>query len=264
MRSTWSGMISFGLVNIPVKLFSAAREEKTSFHQMHKQDSGRVGYQKVCKSCGAVLDGDQIIKGYEYKKGNYVLLDDEELDKVSLNTTKTIGITTFVNSDEIDPVLLKEIYYISPDDNGEHAYVLLREALNRTGKVGIGKVTMRTREQLAAVRVVDDKLVLETLHFANELSPADEIGIPSPDAKVADNEMELSEVLIQHMTSDFDLSAYHDDYESALKDLISKKIEGEEIIAPAGPQPTNVIDIVAALKASLAASETGDGARKIA
>ncbi|MCL5102785.1 MAG: Ku protein [Armatimonadetes bacterium] len=265
MRATWSGMISFGLVNIPVRVYNAAREEKISFHQMHKEDSGRIGYQKVCKVCGTVVDSDEIINGYEYKKGHYVLLADEELDKINLNTTKAISIDSFVNSDEIDAVMLEETYYISPDENGEHAYVLLREALNRSGKVGIGKVTMRTREQLAAVRVVDEKLILETLHFADELTRADDLGIPGADVQLSENELELSQVLIEHMTREFDPAAYRNEYESAVKELINKKIEGEEVTMPVGPQATNVVDIVSALKASLAASESApEPARKSA
>jgi len=255
MRASWTGMISFGLVNIPVKLYSAAREEKTTFHQMHSEDSGRVGYQKVCKVCSKTLESDQIIKGYEYKKGHYVLLTDDELDKISLHTARTIAITSFVGSEEIDAVLPAEIHYIGPDENGEHAYVLLREALSRSNKVGIGKITMRTREQLVAVRVVEDKLVLQTLHYADELTHTDELGIPGTDVQLSEAEMELSQVLIQYMTRKFDLSAYHDDYEAALKEMINKKIEGQEVTVPAEPQATEVIDIVAALKTSLAASE---------
>lgn len=261
-RATWGGMISFGLVNIPIKVFKSTRDESINFHQMHKEDSGRIRYQKVCKSCGNIVESDDIIKGYEYKKGQYVLLTDEELDKISLKSTRSISIAAFVKSDELDPLMIAESYYLSPDEAGIHAYVLLRKALTETGKVGIGKVTLRNREQLVAVRVVDNMLMLEMLHFCDEMIKTDDLGIPAGDAQVESSELDLSKILIEHMTGEFDPSAYRDEYESALKELINKKIEGEEVTAPVSPQPTNVIDIVSALKASLAAAESGSDGKK--
>ena len=255
MRATWSGMISFGLVNIPVKLFGAAHDQDIRFHQLHKADGGRVKYQKVCSACGNELNLDEIVKGYEFKKNQYVTLTEEELKKINLPTAKTIGITTFIDAGEIDPIDFEKTYYIAPDENGARAYVLLREALKKTGKIGIGKVALRNREDLAAVRLSGDALVLETLHYAGELVKTEELGLPSAETEVPSSELELAEVLINHMAGEFDLSAFHDNYEEALKDMISKKIEGEDVIAPAEPQPTNVIDIMAALKASLADAE---------
>lgn len=255
MRATWSGMISFGLVNIPVKLFAAARDQDIRFHQLHKEDSGRVKYAKVCKACGNELNQEDIIKGYEYKKNQYVTLTDEELERINLPTAKTIGITSFIDAAEIDPIDFEKAYYIAPDENGERAYVLLREALKKTNKVGIGKVALHNREDLAAVRLSGNAMVLETLHYADEFVKPEQLGLPSAATEVPGSELDLAEVLINHMTTEFDLSAYNDDYEEALKDLISKKIEGEEVTAPPEPQPTNVIDIMAALKASLAEAE---------
>lgn len=265
-RATWSGMISFGLVNIPVKVYTAAREEKISFHQMHKEDSGRVRYEKVCKVCEQPLTTDDIIKGYEYRKGQYVLVTDEDLDKINLNTTRSITVMSFADASEIEPMQFDQAYYIAPDGGGERAYALLRQALGTTGKVAIAKVAFRNREQLAAVRVAEHALVLETLHFPDEMVKSDDLGIPSPDVQVSDNELDLAKVLIEHMAGPYDPSAYHDEYQAALKDIINKKIEGEEVTAPPEPQATNVIDIVSALKASLAAAEEPDGkkARKSA
>ena len=262
MRATWSGMISFGLVNIPVKAFTAARNRDISFHQLHKEDSGRVGYDKVCKVCGNSLDKDDIVKGYEYRKGQYVIVTDEDLDSINLETTKTISILHFVDTNEINPLLYDQSYYIAPDENGARAYALLREALEKSNKVGIGKVTFRAREQLAALRVVEGALVLETLHLADEMVDTGEMGIPAEDVQVPANELELADVLIQHLTAPFKPEEYHDEYEQALKGLIDKKIEGEEVTAPPTPQPTNVIDIMSALKASLEAAESGDGAKR--
>ena len=169
MRATWSGMISFGLVNIPVKVYTAAREEKISFHQMHKEDSGRVRYDKVCKACGSSLSTEDIVKGYEYRKGQYVIITDEDLDKIDLPTTRSISVLNFVDAAEIDALQFDKGFYIAPDENGERAYSLLRQALTTTGKIGIGKVAFRNHEQLAAIRVADNALVLETLHFCDEM-----------------------------------------------------------------------------------------------
>ena len=255
MRAVWSGMISFGLVNIPIKLFNATKEEKISFHQMHKDDSGRVQYKKACKVCGNELQNEDIVKGYEYKKGQYVVVSDEELDRINLKTTKTIDILGFVDGSEIDDLQYEKAYYIAPDENGERAYALLRQTLKETGKVGIGKIAFRNREELAALREKEDRLVLETLHYADEMVRPDDLGIPAENVQAPASELELAKVLVNHMTTTFDPAAYHDEYEDALRDLINKKIEGEEVTAPAAPQPTNVIDIISALKASLAQAE---------
>lgn len=255
MRATWSGMISFGLVNIPIKLYTSARSNDISFHQMHKDDSGRVGYRKVCKSCGNELDKDDIVKAYEYRKNQYVTVTDDELAQIPLQSAKTIAIQSFVDASQLDPVDFEKAYYMGPDQNGDRAYVLLRDALRKTGKVAIGKVTMRTREDLVAIRVSGDALVMEVLYYADELVNPQDIGLPSADYKVEENEINLAQVLIEHMTGDLDLSKFRDEYEAALKDLINKKIEGEEITAPAEVQPTKVVDIMAALKASLEAAE---------
>lgn len=265
MRAIWSGMISFGLVNIPVKVYNAARDEDIRFHQMHKADDGRVGYQKVCKACGETLGQDDIVKGYEYEKGRYVIVTDEELDRIDLKTARTITIDHFVDSSEIDTLQYEKAYFIGPDKQGEGAYALLREALRRTDKVGIGKVTLRSHEQLAAVRVHENALVLETLHFCDEMVKPEGMGIPAADFEVSDEQLDLAKVLIEHMTAEFDPAQYHNEYGRALRELIRAKVEGEEVVAPPELQPTNVVDIMSALKASLAASEAGgDGTKKAA
>ncbi len=262
MRATWSGMISFGLVNIPVKVYNAARDEQISFHQMHKTDDGRVGYQKVCKACGKTLGQDDIVKGYEYEKGRYVIVTDEELDRIDLKTARTITIDHFVDSAEIDTLQYEKAYFLGPDTNGEGAYALLREALRRADKAGIGKVTLHSHEQLAAVRVAENALVLETLHFCEEMVKPEGMGIPAADFKVSDEQLDLAKVLIEHMTAEFDPAQYHDEYGRALREMIRAKIEGEEVIAPPEVRPTNVVDIMSALKKSLEAAESGDGARE--
>lgn len=262
MNSTWSGMISFGLVNIPVKLYAATRDKDINFNQMHKDDNGRVRYEKTCKVCGKELGKDDLVKGYEYTKGQYVIVTDEELKSVNLKTTKSITVTNFINIDDIDPLEFEKAYYIGPDENGEKPYVLLREALAQSKKVAIGKVSLHSREQLAVLRLMDNIIILETMHFADEIIKPEGIGLPPADFKVADNELDLAKVLIQHMTSPFDYNAFHDEYEQALKELINKKIAGEEVTTPPAPQPTNVIDIMAALKASLETVDKGSSAKK--
>lgn len=255
MRPSWSGMISFGLVNIPVRAYAAARDESTAFHQIHKDDTGRVRYQKVCKVCGNELQNEDIVKGYEYKKNEYVVLEDEELDKIDLPTARTISIGNFADAGEIDPLQLERAYYIAPAENGERAYALLREALKSSGKAGIGKVVLHNREHLAALRAVDGALVLQTLHFANEMTDSSELGIPAQEFEIPENELSLANVLIDHMSAPFEPAAYRDEYDAAIQELIRKKIEGAEVTAPAEAQPTNVVDIVSALKASLAEAE---------
>ncbi len=255
MRATWSGMISFGLVNIPVKLFAATRSKDISFNQLHKDDNGRVRYDKVCKICGNVLSKDDIVKGYEFRKGQYVVLSDEELDSVNVKSSKTIEITAFVDASEVDPIEFERAYYIAPDENGDRAYTLLRQALADQNKMAIGKISMGTREKLAGIRLSGSALILETMFFNDEIVKPDAVPLPAADAETQANELELAKVLIEHMTAKFDPAQYHDDYEAALKQLIQAKIDGEQITAPTEPAATKVIDIMSALKASLEATE---------
>ncbi|MHB1456464.1 MAG: non-homologous end joining protein Ku [Armatimonadota bacterium] len=251
MHAIWSGMISFGLVNIPVKIYAAARDIDVSFNQMHKDDSGRVRYAKLCKVCGKELSKEDIVKGYEYQKEQYVIITDKELAGVNLKTTKSISVTSFVDIKDIEPMEFEKAYYVAPDENGQKAYALLREALIQSKKIAIGKVSLHSREQLAALRIAGDAIILETMHFVDEMVKPEGIGIPAADFQVADSELDLAKILIEHMSAPFDYDAYHDEYEKALKELISHKIAGEEVTAAPTPQPTDVIDIMAALKASL-------------
>ena len=251
MHAIWSGMISFGLVNIPVKIYAASRDLDVSFNQMHKDDNGRVRYAKLCRICGKELSKDDIVKGYEYKKDQYVIVTDKELEGINLKTTKSISVTSFVDSDDIEPLEFEKAFYVAPDENGEKAYALLREALVQSKKIAIGKVSLHSREQLAVLRISGNAIILETMHFVDEMVKPEGIGIPAADFKVSDNELDLAKILIDHMSAPFDYDSYHDEYEKALKDLINQKIAGEEVTVAPIPQPTDVIDIMAALKASL-------------
>ncbi len=262
MNASWSGMISFGLVNIPVKLYAATRDQDISFHQMHKEDNGRVKYEKVCTICGRELGKDDLVRGYEYTKGQYVIVTDEDMESVNLKSSRTIEISSFVDSSEVGALSREKAFYVAPDKNGERAYALFREALGGTKKIAIGKISLHAREKLAAIRTVDNTLVLETMRFADEIVKPEGIGVPAADYQVTDKELDLAKVLIEHMTAPFDLGKYHDEYEAALKDLINRKIAGEQVAAPQVIQPTLVNDIMAVLKASLEAAEKGTAGEK--
>ena len=255
MRASWSGMISFGLVNIPIKLYPATRSRDINFNQLHKDDNGRVRYDKVCKVCGNVLGKDDIIKGYEFRKGQYVTITEEELASVDVKSSKTVEITDFVDADQVDALEFERAYYIGPGENGERAYVLLRQALSDQKQMAIGKITISSREKLAGIRLSGNALVLETMYFNNEINKPEGMDIPAADYEISSSELDLAKVLIEHMSAPFEPDRYHDEYEAALKNMIQAKIDGEQVAAPPEPQATNVVDIMAALKASLEAAE---------
>ena len=253
MRPVWNGSISFGMVNIPVSVYSATRSEKLSFNLLHKKDFGRIGYQKVCKVCGAELENDDIIKGYEYEKGEYVPLTDEDFDKVSVESTKTINISDFVDQDEIDPMFFETPYYLVPGKNADHAYVLLREALKKSNKFAVAKVAFREREHLAVIKATGRALMMETMHFADEITDATELKLPEKDVKVGEREIKVAVQVVEAMTGHFNPEEYKDTYREALLELIEKKIKGEHIKSTkrkAAPT-TKVVDIMDKLKQSL-------------
>lgn len=255
MNSSWSGMISFGLVNIPVKLYAATRDQDISFNQLHKEDNGRVKYKKVCSIDGQELAKEDIVRAYEYTKGQYVVVTDEDMQSVNVKSARTIEISKFVDSSEVDEIAFERSYFIGPNTNGERAYALFRAALADTRKTAIGKISMLKREKLAAISVSDNTLVLQTMHFADEVMKPEGIGVPAADFKVTEAEVGMAKVLVEHMTGPFDLSEYKDEYETALKDLINKKVEGQEIAAPQEIHPTLVNDIMSVLKASVEKAE---------
>jgi len=254
MRPVWNGSISFGMVNIPVSVYSATRSEKLSFNLLHKKDFGRIGYEKVCKLCGEELEADDIIKGYEYEKGEYVPLTDEDFDKVSVESTKTINISDFVDQDEIDPMFFETPYYLAPGKNADHAYVLLREALKKSNKLAIAKVAFREREHLAAIKATGRALMLETMHFADEITDSSELKLPERDVKVGDREIKVAVQVVEAMTGHFNPEEYKDTYREALLDVIEKKIKGVDVKGTTKKRAaatTKVVDIMDKLKESL-------------
>jgi DNA end-binding protein Ku len=255
MRAIWNGAISFGLVNIPVGVYSATHSEKISFHLLHRKDLGRIHNQRVCDQCGKHIPYEDLVKGYEYEKGEYVTLDDEDFDRIAIESSKTIRVLDFVDQDEIDPMFFDTPYYLAPGKNADHVYALFREALTKTGKVGIGKVAFREREHLAAVKAHGNALMLDTMFFADEIAKTTELDLPAK-LKVTERERKLAEQLIEQMSGKFEPKKYEDTYREALLEMIDAKVKGKHgrVRKVAAKKATNVVDIMSKLKASLKAS----------
>jgi DNA end-binding protein Ku len=255
MRAIWKGSISFGLVNIPIALYPATRREELKFRLLREKDLSPVNYKRVAEKDGKEVPWDQIVKGYEYEKGKYVVLKDEDFQRVDLEATQTVDIQDFVEVDEIDPMYFYKPYYLEPQKGGDKAYTLLREVLAETDKVGIAKVVIKTRQYLAGVKAKDKVLVLELMHFAKELADADKMHVPKK-LEVGKREMDMAKALVQSMSGKWDPEKYKDDYREALMDVIEEKVEsgGKEIEEKAKPKktPSKVIDLVAVLQQSLA------------
>jgi DNA end-binding protein Ku len=267
-RPYWQGQIRLALVSIPVEIYSATRSGPSiAFRQIHEPSGKPVHYEKVVTGIGPV-DTDDIIKGYEYKKGNFVLLDDDEVEAVKLESKKTLILTQFVDHDEIDPIYFEKPYYVVPsDDLAEEAFIVLREALKRTRKIGIGQLALRGREYIVSLKPCGSGLVLETLRYAEELHKATSyfqgIGKSKPDADL----LELATDLIEKKSGRFDATDYTNRYVDALKDLIAQKMKnkGAKVEAedePARPSGENVVDLMAALKKSLGQDNAESPARK--
>jgi len=259
MATVWKGSISFGLVNIPVELRSAVRTEKIGFRQLHEADLSPIRYERVCQADGDVVPWNEIVKGYEYRKGKFVVLTDEDFKAAALETSKTIDILDFVKADEIDPRFFETPYYLLPAKGGEKGYALLREAIRQTGSVGIGKIIMRQSQHLAAIKTVDEALVLEIMRFADELVDAGEYTFPKADA-VRPQELKMAEQLVANLAEPFDPAKYTDDYRAKLMRIIKAKLKGKkvELEAPdeADAGDAQVIDLMSRLQASLKAGKS--------
>jgi DNA end-binding protein Ku len=253
-RSMWKGAIPFGLVTIPVAVYPATEEKSLRFNQLHDEDTGRIRYKRVCEVDGEEVAYEHIVKGYEYEKDRYVVLTDEDLDSVPVESSRAIDIQQFVELDEIDPMLFKKSYYLVPDETGAKAYALLRKALTEESKVGVAKVSFRDKEHLAALRFKDDVFVLETMYWPDEIRAAD-FDTVSADGRVRDNEVQMARSLIESLTEPWNPDAYHDEYREALTEIVEKKVAGEEIEVPPEPAPARVVDLMEALKASVEAAK---------
>ena len=255
MRAIWKGSISFGLVNIPIALYPATRKEDLRFRLLRAKDLSPVNYKRVAEKDGKEVPWDQIVKGYEYEKGKYVVLKDEDFQRVDLEATQTVDIQDFVEQEEIDPVFFYKPYYLEPQKGGDKAYVLLRETLGKTGKVGIAKVVIKTRQYLAGVKAENNVLVLELMHFAEELADPDKLHLPKK-IEPGKREVDMATALVNSMSSKWDPKKYRDDYRDALMEVIEEKVEAggkelEEKPKKKAPPSTKVIDLVAVLQESL-------------
>jgi DNA end-binding protein Ku len=269
-RAIWKGSISFGLVNIPIALYPATRKEDLKFRLLRKTDLSPVNYKRVAEKDGKEVPWDQIVKGYEYEKGKFIVLKEEDFQRVDLEATQTVDIQDFVDLDDIDPMFFYKPYYLEPQKGGDKAYALLRDSLEHSKKVGIAKVVIKTRQYLAGVKPEDGALVLELMHFAEELADTSKLDIPKK-VEVGKREMNMATALIDSMSSKWNPEKYRDEYRDALMEVIEEKVEagGKEIEEKPkkAVKPTKVIDLVEVLQKSLeqsgaAKKKTGKRATK--
>jgi DNA end-binding protein Ku len=253
MRALWKGAITFGLITIPVRLYSAVSEKNLKFHMLHGEDGGRIKYKRECSKCGKEVNWDDIVKGYEYSKDHYVTFTEEELDSVEVESIHAIDVVSFVPLTDIDPIYFNKTYYVAPEPSGLKAYKLLADALQAEGQVGIAKVSLREKEQLATVRLRDDVFILETMHWPDEIREP-EFEELDKKVDVRDAEVKMARQLVQQLSSNFEPDSFQDEYRAALEALVERKVEGQEVTIAAAPQeePTKVVDLMEALKASVA------------
>lgn len=254
VHTVWKGSISFGLVNIPVKLHTATENKDVKLRQLHKECNSPINYKKVCPICDKEVQNEEIVKAYEYAKNKFVVLDDEELENLRKeNDEKAVDIIEFVKLEEIDPIYFEKSYFLSPDSGGGKAYALLRKALQESGKIGIAKMMIRSKEQLAILRVYGNTLLVETIHFPDEVRKAENVpNIPSEE-KLDQKEIETALMLIEQLTVSFDPEKYTDEYRTALLELIEQKKAGETVTAKERETkiPSDMTDLMSALQASL-------------
>lgn len=256
MRSMWKGAISFGLVTIPVKLYTATEQRDVSFRQVHAEDGGRIHFRRVCSVDGEEVAFSDVAKGYELPDGEMVVLTDEDFAHLPLPTTRSIEVLNFSPADQVDPILWNRSYYVEPEPAGARAYVLFRDALDRSGKVAVTKVALRQRESLASLRTRDGVMVLETLLWPDEIRAAD-FDFLDQDVEVRSQELKMASSLIDSMTVDFDPSIYRDGYREALEELVAAKVQGHEVVRPELKVEEGGGSLADALKASLAAAKAG-------
>jgi DNA end-binding protein Ku len=256
-RPIWSGSISFGLVNVPIRLITATSPKDVRFNQLHEPDGARIQQKRVCAADGEEVPYEEIVKGYEISPGQYVIIDPDELTALDPEASHTIDLEEFVDLDQIDPVYFDKAYYLVPDKRAEKPYALLAEAMARSNKVGLARFVMRTKQYLAALRSKDGVLVLSTMLYDDEVIPLKGLdGVPE-DIELSDREIAMAEQLVASLATDFEPAKYHDEYRQRVLDLIEAKSEGQVLAAPPATTPAApVVDLVAALEASLAAAKS--------
>lgn len=262
-RPVWSGTLSFGLVSVAVKAYSAVHDHSVHFHQLQKRTGARINYEKVSAKSGKPVAKDDIERGFELEKGKYVVVDVDELDALRPKSTKSVDITDFVDLETVDPIYYEHTYWLAPDgDAATRAYRLLLAAMEKAGRVAIGTVVMRNKQYLAAIRPLDGALAMSTMRFADEIVPQTKIAaIPSSKGRPATKELALASQIIESLASDWDPARYHDTYTEQLRDLIKRKAKGEKLTVEPDDEPSaaNVVDLMAALQASLESGKTHTG-----
>jgi DNA end-binding protein Ku len=253
--SVWKGAISFGLLSIPIRLYPAARSQRINLHQIHKRCHTRLRQPLYCPTCRRIVDRSEVVKGYEYKKGQYILIENDELKKIMPPSSKTMEIQAFVKGSQIDPIFLESSYLALPEKDNPKPYVLLVKALEESDRVGIAKLTMHLREYTVFIRPRSHGLTIHTMYFANEIRGVEGYGEIVQDVKLRPQEIKLAEQLVESLSDDFKPQQYHDTYQENLKALIEAKREGKTIVEEAPPGRAPVIDMMEALKRSLHASE---------
>ena len=258
-RSLWTGTISFGLVSVPVRMFSATQSKELRFHFLDKHDLQPIAYDKIRRDTGEHVDNDDIVRGFEVEKGRYVPLEDEDLDRLDIELTKTIDICDFVDLEEIDPIYFRKGYYLAPQDGAEKPYALLVRALEETGKVAIAKVVIRNKQHLAALRPWNDVLVLETMYYADEVRQPE-----APDGKVElrKPEVEMAKSLVENLSDHFDPAKYDDTYRKELLELLRAKAKGAKLPEPEEEPEGEVVDLMAALRESVERTQKKSSRRK--
>jgi DNA end-binding protein Ku len=257
-RAIWSGSISFGLVNVPVRMYSAIDERDVRFHLLHEKDDSRIGYEKVCKKEGKPVPDDEIVRGYEVSEGEYVYVTDEDLEVAAGETYRTIDIQDFVDVDEVDPIYFERSSYLGPAEGAEKTYALLVRAMEESGLVGIATYVMRDKQQLGCLRLLDGLIILEKMFFADEIRPTK--GLAPRRAKVGKQELAMALDLIERFRSDFEPGKYEDTYREALLDVIDRKRKGKEVHVEPEPEREEPTDLLEALRASVEA-HTQNGRR---
>lgn len=267
-RSIWKGVITFGMVSIPVRLFSATEDKDVSFHLLHQPDHSRVKFRRFCAAEDQEVPNEELIKAYEISKDQYVEITDEDLDKLPLPSRHTIELSSFVDAEEIDPIYYEKSYYLEPEETGVKPFALLMKVLDKKRVTGVATIALRNKESLCALRPLDGTLLLETLHYPDEIRAREQI---VTDVPVNDKELAVASTLVEALQTEFDPSQYHDRYREALLELIENKAQGREVVEPETPEAPQVTDLMAALRASIeaaqqrkVASSGGTGARSAA
>ncbi|WP_062104871.1 non-homologous end joining protein Ku [Bacillus niameyensis] len=253
MHTMWKGSISFGLVNIPIKLHAATEDKDIKFRSLHKKCHTPIKYQKICPSCEEEVNVDDIVKGYEVTKGKFIEIEEEELKQLEAEKgEKAVEIIDFIQLSEIDPIYFNRSYYMSPDGGGSKAYGLLRKALTESQKAGIAKIIIRSKEQLAVIRVFEETLLMETIHFPDEVRKASEVPNVPASNEVSKKEIDTAILLIDQLTTPFEPEKYQDEYRSKILELIEQKQNGQDLVTAKTVKPTEkMTDLMAALQASI-------------